>query len=145
MAVVEATAIRFATAVRALGHTARRQGLQAPSFRSPPRLPGADRTLRRGGVGQPVVAVRFRGRPWPAVLSDMIEGVVAANGLRGPVADDARARLWAGAETAELVPGPRALPSRPVPASRGQPGRVARRPSLHAVPGGRAVVHHDAA
>jgi hypothetical protein len=36
-----------------------------------------------------------RGRPWPAVLADLVEGVVAANGLRGPAADRARSALWA--------------------------------------------------
>ena len=37
------------------------------------RLVGVDRTLRRRGGGA-VVSVRLRGRPWPAVLADMIEG-----------------------------------------------------------------------
>jgi hypothetical protein len=37
----------------------------------------------------------LRGRPWPAVLADLVEGVVAANRLSGPAADQARAALWA--------------------------------------------------
>lgn len=92
-----------------------------------------------------MVAVRFRDRPWAAVLADLVEGVVVANGLRGTHADDARAALWAAAQAASLVPGPMPLPSpTTAPASRGQARRVARRPSLHAVPGGGPSVH-DAA
>ena len=41
-----------------------------------------------------MVAVVVRGRPWPAVLADLVEGVVAANGLQGPGADAARSVLW---------------------------------------------------
>lgn len=40
------------------------------------------------------MAVRLKGRPWSAVVSDMIEGVVVANGLTGARADRARAALW---------------------------------------------------
>lgn len=40
------------------------------------------------------MSVRLRGRPWPAVLADMIEGVVAANRLVAPEADRLRADLW---------------------------------------------------
>jgi hypothetical protein len=42
-----------------------------------------------------VVAVALRDRPWPAVVADMIEGVVAANRLAGVRADRARTALWA--------------------------------------------------
>lgn len=84
---------RFAHAARTLTREARRRELVAPSFRCPPRLVGADRTLRRrpGGV---VVAVRLRGRLWPAVLADMIEGVIAANELAPPMATRVRTELW---------------------------------------------------
>jgi hypothetical protein len=50
-----------------------------------------------------VVAVVLRNRPWAAVLSDLIDGVVAANRLSGAVADRARGSLWeamAGSEVA---------------------------------------------
>ena len=40
------------------------------------------------------MAVRLKGRPWSAVVADMIEGVVVANGLTGTKADRARAALW---------------------------------------------------
>lgn len=85
--------IEFANAARALTREARRRDLIGPSFRCPPRIVGVDRSLRRhaGGV---VVAVKLRGRPWVAVLSDMIEGVIAANQMGPPLADRLRADLW---------------------------------------------------
>ena len=94
---MEGTALRFAEAARTLGEAARALGLTLPAFRSPPRLEGVHRTLRRrrGGV---TVAVRLRERPWAAVVADMIDGVVVANGLEGPAASRARAALWAAVD-----------------------------------------------
>jgi hypothetical protein len=88
-----ATAADFAAAARSLTREARRRGLLGPSFRCPPRLVGVDRTIRRRGEGA-IVSVRMRGRPWPAVLADMIEGVVVANRLAPPQSDRLRAELW---------------------------------------------------
>lgn len=51
------------------------------------------RTLRRHAGGA-VVAVQVRGRPWVAVVADMIEGVVVANQLAPPAADRVRTELW---------------------------------------------------
>jgi hypothetical protein len=97
MVVMEpATTLRFSTAARALACEARSRGLVVPGFRSPPRLVGANRSIRRR-VGGPVVAVRVHGRPWPAVLADLVEGVVVANRLVGPRADELRAALWTAA------------------------------------------------
>ncbi len=93
-----ATSVRFAGAARVLADAGRGRGLAVPGFRSPPRVTGADRTLRRRPDGSAVVAVRVRGRPWPAVLGDMIEGVVAANGLHPPQADAVRTALWGAVE-----------------------------------------------
>lgn len=87
------TAADFASAARTLTREARRRGLVGPSFRCPPRLVGVDRTLRRRGGGV-IVSVRLRGRPWVAVLGDMIEGVVVANQLGSPESDRLRADLW---------------------------------------------------
>ncbi len=98
-----ATTTRFALAARTLSEAARSLGLRPPGFRSPPALVGVDRTLRFRG-GRPTVAVRVRGRPWVPVLSDMIEGVVAANHLIGPPAARAREALWS-ALTPELGAG----------------------------------------
>ena len=91
---MEAVTFRFADAARRLAVEARRLGLTAPSFRSPPRTVGVDRTLRRRPDGGAVVAVVLRGRPWAAVLSDLIDGVIVANRLGGVAADRARSGLW---------------------------------------------------
>lgn len=88
-----ATSVDFASAARTLTREARRQGLVGPSFRCPPRLVGVDRTLRRRPDGA-IVSVRLRGRPWVAVLADMIEGVIVTNQLTPPQADGVRAGLW---------------------------------------------------
>ena len=88
-----ATTVDFASAARTLTCEARRRGLVGPSFRCPPRLVGVDRSIRRRRDGA-IVSVRLRGRPWVAVLADMIEGVVAANGLTAPESDRLRSDLW---------------------------------------------------
>lgn len=97
---MQPTAVRFAHVVRTLASAARAEGLRAPSFRSPPRMAGAVRTVRRRRDGSASVAVAVKDRPWAAVLADLVEGVVVANRLRGPAAERARAALWAavGAE-----------------------------------------------
>lgn len=76
-----------------MARVARAEGLVVPGFRSPPKIVGAQRTLRRHAGGA-VVAVQVRGRPWFAVAADMIEGVVAVNGLQPPDADRLRTALW---------------------------------------------------
>lgn len=91
---MESPVLRFAEAVRALGLEARRNRLTMPGFRSPPRLRGVDRSLRRRADGGATIAVVVRGRPWAAVVADMVEGVIVANGLTGAAADRARSKLW---------------------------------------------------
>ena len=91
---MEATSLRFAHAVRTLGEATRRHRLVMPGFRSPPRLVGADRTLRRRPDGGSTVAVVLRGRPFQAVMADMIEGVIVANDLKGSEATRIRTALW---------------------------------------------------
>lgn len=103
----------FAAAARTLTREARRRGLVGPSFRCPPRLVGVDRTIRRRPDGA-IVSVRLRGRPWPAVLADMIEGVVVANGLEPPQSDRLRTDLWASC--GEAVPTPVTTPAVEAPA-----------------------------
>jgi len=88
------SALDFAHAAKALGREARRRGLVSPSFRCPPRIVGVARTLRRFANGGAVVAVQVKGRPWVAVLGDMIEGVIVANSLQPPHADQLRTELW---------------------------------------------------
>ena len=89
-----ASSIRFSAAARLVAAEARDAGLVVPGFRSPPRITGADRTVRRRPDGGAIVAVRVRGRPFAAVANDLVEGVVAVNGLAGDEADRCRRRLW---------------------------------------------------
>ncbi len=96
-----ATTVEFAAAARLLTREARRRGLVGPSFRCPPRLVGVDRSIRRRAEGA-VVSIRLKNRPRPAVIADMIEGVVVANALEPPRADRLRAELWAAVESADI-------------------------------------------
>lgn len=89
-----ATAVEFSETVRQVVTLARRQGLRPPVYRSPPRLDGVDRSIRRRPNGNVVVAVRRAGRPLAAIQSDVIDGVVAANGLTGGAADRFRHAAW---------------------------------------------------
>lgn len=98
--------LQFAAAARALGDAARGEGWTVPGFRSPPRSGDADRTLRRRDNGAALVSVRTRGRPWLAVLADMIEGVVVTNRLTGRDADRCRTALWSAVEARRLVEPP---------------------------------------
>lgn len=96
------TTADFAAAARILAREARGRGLVGPSYRCPPRLVGVDRTIRRRPDGA-IVSVRLKGRPWPAVLADMIEGVVAANRLTPPRSDRLRTELWEATGWSEPV------------------------------------------
>ncbi len=104
---MQSSSLRFARAVQTLATAARSIGLVTPGFRSPPRLRGVHRSITRWPGGA-TIAVVVRGRPWPAVLSDLIEGVLAANSLDGPAADRARAVLWAALDGGPASAHPRA-------------------------------------
>ena len=91
-------AAQFATVARRLGSAARAAGLTVPVFRTPPRRPGAPRTIRRL-PGGPVVAVALRGRSFGDVVDDMVEGVVAANRLSGEAAVRVRHALLAAVQS----------------------------------------------
>jgi len=103
--------LRFAEAARRLGAAARAAGLVVPAFRTPPRRPGDARTIRRlpGGA---VVSVRVRARPASEVVADMIDGVVAANGLRGPAAERVRALLAGAMGFGDCAPSVDRAPAR---------------------------------
>ena len=88
----------FAETARLLGEAARRERWRVPSFRSPPRVLGRDRTIRRHPDGSVAVAVSLSGRPFVAVIADMVEGTVAANELEGLDADRCRRALWTAVE-----------------------------------------------
>jgi len=85
---------RFADTCRNLAAAARRAGLDAPSFRTPPGIEGAVRTIRYRGRAPAVVSVAHRGRPFGAIAADLIEGIVVANGLDGREAIRVRSVLW---------------------------------------------------
>src|SRR5215470_6982501 len=89
--------LRFAEVARRLGAAAHAHGLAVPAFRSPPRTPGVARTLRRYPGGT-VVSVRLRDRPFPAVVADMVDGVLAANRVAPSDADALRAALHASVD-----------------------------------------------
>jgi hypothetical protein len=93
----QSSSLRFARAVQALAQSARALGLVVPGFRSPPRLVGVQRSIKRWSGGA-TVAVVVRGRPWAAVQADLVEGIVAANELSSPASDRARAELWLALE-----------------------------------------------
>jgi hypothetical protein len=92
-----AESLRFSVIARTVAAESRRLGLHVPAFRSPPRLHGERRTIRRGG-GVALVAVVIRDRPFADVVADVIEGVVVANGLTGPAAVRCRRRLASAVE-----------------------------------------------
>jgi hypothetical protein len=102
-------AARFVTAARRLGAAARSAGLTVPAFRSPPRVNGAVRTLRRFRDGS-VVSVTLRGRPFEQVVGDMVDGVVRINDLEGEEAERARGVLLSAARDDDQGPQ-RGLPS----------------------------------
>lgn len=86
---------QFTAAARVLAQSAAELDLVVPGFRSPPRIVGVNRTVRRGQDGQGgVVAVRISDRPFTAVIGDMIEGVLVVNRLAPPEADRVRSHLW---------------------------------------------------
>ena len=86
-------ATRFATMARFLAAESREAGLSVPAFRSPPRVAGAARTIRRTGSSA-VVAIQIRGRNERDVAADMIDGILATNRLDPLAARLTRARLW---------------------------------------------------
>ena len=88
-----ASTIEFAAAARRLAERCRARGLITPSFRSPPALATASRTIRRRADGSAIVAVRVRGRPLAAVVRDMVDGVAIVNGLTRAQRDELQAEL----------------------------------------------------
>ncbi len=113
--ITELPALRFADAARRLGAAAHEAGLNVPAFRSPPRVAGAARTIRRYTAGAGV-SVRLRGRPFAEVVADMVDGVLAANQV--PAADGPRVRsrlvaaLDAALDTLPAAPAPAAPSAR---------------------------------
>ena len=84
----------FAGTARRLAAAARARGLAVPGFRTPTRLAGCDRTIRRYPDGTALVAVRVQGRLWDDVVDDLIAGILTVNGLHGAEAAEVRLALW---------------------------------------------------
>lgn len=96
---MEARSIRFAAAARSMAEAARHAGFVAPAFQSPPRIAGRNRTIRRHSNGSATIALVLKGRPWFAVMADMIDGFAVANCAEGePTSDELRDVLWAAVE-----------------------------------------------
>ena len=108
----ELSAPGFVSVARALCAEASSHGLLVPSFRSPPRTPGADRAITRWPGGARV-SVRRTGAATPLVVESMVEGVVVANGLGGAAAKALRPRLRSAAWVALDRPEPRLGPAVP--------------------------------
>lgn len=102
MILTMASSLQFAHAVRTLSESARLQGLTVPMFRSPPRLAGAVRTLRRTRRGA-TVAVVVADRPWTNILADLIDGIVVVNQLDGAAAIRCRTALWSALERGQVL------------------------------------------
>ena len=86
---------KFTAAARVLAQRAAELDLVVPGFRSPPRIVGVYRSIRRSRDSEGgVVAVRLSDRPFTAAVGDMIEGVIFINRLEPPEADRARTQLW---------------------------------------------------
>jgi len=91
---MESSSLQFAATVRTLSTAARARDLVVPGFRTPPRVAGAERTLRRRPDGNATVAVSVKDRPYQAVVADLIEGIVVVNDLQGIAATRVRTGLW---------------------------------------------------
>jgi hypothetical protein len=100
--VTQLPASRFADVARRLGAATHAAGLAVPAFRCPPRVPDALRTIRRYPGGA-VVSVRLRGRPFADVVTDMVDGVVAANRVPQTDAPRVRASLHAALRSDDAV------------------------------------------
>ena len=85
-------ALRFASVARSLGTAARASGLEVPAFRSPPRIPNVNRSIRRYPGGS-VVSVKIKGRPLGRVVEDMVDGVLISNRVRGEASPRLRLAL----------------------------------------------------
>ena len=79
-AVIDSPAVRFGELARIVASEARQLGLAVPVFKSPCRIEGANRSIRRRPDGSPVVAITIAGRPWDDIIADLIAGVVHVTG-----------------------------------------------------------------
>ena len=78
----ESVSIQFSITVRTLGRIANQLGYVTPQFRCPPPSAQYQRSVRRNHDDLSISIV-IRGRPWLAVLADIVEGFVIANAKSG--------------------------------------------------------------
>ena len=90
----------FGDLVADLSRWARRRQLRMPGVQSPPRVPGAERVVRRFGGEVRTIAVTVRGRGRNDVLVDVVSGILLANAVARrewpAMIDDARAAVNVG-------------------------------------------------
>ena len=79
----ESISIQFSIAVRTLGRIADQLGYRIPQFRCPPPSAKYQRSVRKTGEENLSISIVIRGRPWLAILADIVEGVVIANTQSG--------------------------------------------------------------
>ena len=79
----ESISIQFSIAVRTLGRIADRLGYRIPQFRCPPPSAKYQRSVRKTGDENLSISIVIRGRPWLAILADIVEGFVIANTQSG--------------------------------------------------------------
>lgn len=89
----EAPSMRFAVAARVVVEACHAEGIEVPAFRTPPKTKGIDRAIRRSELGS-IVSVRIIGRPFLAVIADLVEGAVICNQFAGSQASSLRNVLW---------------------------------------------------
>jgi hypothetical protein len=71
----------FSDLVSTIASWARHRSLRVPGIQSPPRVQGADRVVRRFQGEVRTVAVTVRGRSRNAVVTDVVSGILMANGV----------------------------------------------------------------
>ena len=89
----QAPSMRFAVTARVVVEACRLEGIEVPAFRTPPKTQGIDRAIRRSELGV-IVSVRIIGRPFLAVVADLVEGAVICNQFVGSQASSLRNVLW---------------------------------------------------
>ena len=79
----ESISIQFSIAVRTLGRIADQLGYRIPQVRGPPPSAKYQRSVRKTGDENLSISIVIRGRPWLAILADIVEGFVIANTQSG--------------------------------------------------------------
>jgi hypothetical protein len=75
------TFAEFSNLVADVAAWARSKQFRVPGIQSPPRVPGADRVLRRFQGEVRTIAVTVRGRRRSDVIADVVQGILVANGV----------------------------------------------------------------